>query len=76
MIHIVTKKVTKGYGFFRYCGSNLTTIYVIQWLIIGWMCSFQPYLQITPGFGGSIGLGILIALASIGISKLIPPIKW
>ena len=75
-IHMLTKKVTKGYSFFGFCGTNLTTIYVAQWMIIGWLTSFQDYHGIVPGFAGSIGLGILIALVSIGITKLLPPIKW
>ena len=45
-------------------------------MIIGWLTSFQDYHGIVPGFAGSIGLGILIALVSIGITKLLPPIKW
>ncbi|MDO5109832.1 MAG: hypothetical protein Q4D59_07870 [Erysipelotrichaceae bacterium] len=76
VIHFATRKVTKGYEFFRYCGTNLTTIYVIQWMIIGWTASFQDYLHIAPGFEMSIVLGIVIALMAIGISKLLPPIKW
>lgn len=74
-IHFFVSRFTKGYSFFKFCGTNLTTIYIIQWMIIGWMASFQDYLQIAPGFSGSIGLGILIALVAIGITKLLPPIK-
>ena len=75
-IHFITKRWTIGYGFFKFCGTNLTTIYIIQWMIIGWTASFNDYLHIEPGFGGSIGLGIIIALISMGITKLLPPIKW
>ena len=77
VIHSLTKNQENSYGFFKFCGTNLTTIYIIQWLIIGWTASFQEYLHlIQPGFAASIGLGIIIALISIGITKLLPPIKW
>ena len=74
-IHFIIKKFPAGYGFFNYCGTNLTKIYIIQWLIIGWMTSFSDYLKIEPGFQASILLGIGIALVSMGISKLLPPLK-
>ncbi len=45
-------------------------------MIIGWLTSFQDYLHLEPEFGGSVGLGIVIAIISIGISKLLPPLKW
>ena len=76
VIHFVNRKKPIAYGFFNFCGTNLTTIYIIQWLIIGWISSFNGYLHIEPGFSGSIVLGIIIALISMGITKLLPPIKW
>ena len=50
---------------------------MVQWMIIGWTASFQDYLKLDPGMEMSVVLGILIALLSIGIAKLLPPpIKW
>ena len=74
-VHFIIKKVPMGYSFFNYCGTNLTKIYIIQWMIIGWMTSFQGYLHIEPNFNESILLGIGIALVSMGISKLLPALK-
>ena len=75
VIHFIIKKVPMGYRFFNYCGTNLTKIYLIQWMIIGWMTSFQDYLLIQPNFSESVLLGIAIALVSMGISKLLPALK-
>ena len=44
--------------------------------IIGWMTSFKDYLHLDPGIEMSVVIGILIALASMGITKILPRIKW
>ena len=76
LIHLITRKWDRDLGFASFCGSNLTTIYVIQWMFVGWLTSFQDYTHIDPGMEMSVVLGIIIALASIGIAKLLPKIKW
>ena len=76
LIHLITRKQTRDLPFVKFCGSNLTTIYVIQWMIVGWMTSFQDYLNIDPGMEMSVVLGILIALVSMGIARLLPRIQW
>ena len=76
LIHLITRKWNKDIGFVSFCGKNLTTIYVIQWMIVGWMTSFQDYHNIVPGMEMSVVIGIIIALISILVAKLLPPIKW
>ena len=76
LIHLITRKQTKDISFVKFCGSNLTTIYVVQWMIVGWLTSFQDYHGIDPGLEMSVVIGVLIAVASMGIARLLPRIKW
>lgn len=76
LIYLIIRKWKKDLPFATFCGKNLTTIYVVQWMIIGWLTSFQGYLGLDPGMEMSVVIGILIALASIGITKLLLRIKW
>ncbi len=76
LIYLIIRNWKKDLPFASFCGKNLTTIYVVQWMIVGWTASFQDYLKLDPGMEMSVMLGILIALVSIGIAKLLPPIKW
>ena len=76
VIHLITRKWTRDYRFVGFCGQNLTTIYVIQWMIIGWMTSFQDYLKIDPCMEMSVIIGIVIAVVSILIARVLPKIKW
>lgn len=76
LIHLITRGLRRRFAFIDFCGKNLTTIYVIQWVIIGWMASFQAYHGIGPGMEMSVVLGVVIAGVSILIAKLLPPIKW
>ncbi len=36
VLHIITGRLKENIAFFDFCGRNLTTIYVVQWMIIGW----------------------------------------
>ena len=76
LFHLITRKWNRDIGFVSFCGNNLTTIYVIQWMIVGWMTSFQDYHNIVPGMEMSVIIGVIIALISILVAKLLPPIKW
>ena len=76
MIYLIIRKWKKDLPFVSFCGKNLTTIYVVQWMIIGWMTSFQDYLKLDPGLEMSVVLGILIATVSILIAELLPRFKW
>jgi hypothetical protein len=63
-------------AFFEFCGKNLTTIYVVQWMIIGWIAAFKDYLHFEPDLGMSVLSGVIIAGAAILITRLLPRIKW
>jgi hypothetical protein len=76
LFHLITRGLKKEIGLCNFCGRNLTTIYVVQWMIIGWMTSFQDYLHIEPGMEWSAVLGVIISCVSILITKLLPTIKW
>lgn len=77
IFHYIDKKLSRRiYPFVGFCGKNLTTIYVVQWIIVGWLTSFQDYLNLHPGLEMSVVLGILIALLSILITKILPRIRW
>ena len=76
LIYLIIRNWKKDLPFASFCGKNLTTIYVVQWMIIGWLTSFQDYLKLGPGMEMSVVLGILIALLSIGITRLLPRFKW
>ena len=47
-------------------------IYVVQWMIIGWMTSFNSYLHFEPGLEMTIVAGFAIAGAAILIARLLP----
>ena len=76
LVHLVARRWKRDFAIADFCGKNLTTIYVVQWMIIGWLTSFKGYLNLEPGMEMSVVLGILIAVVSIGITKLLPKFKW
>lgn len=76
IFHFISRKCSRIYPFVGFCGKNLTTIYVVQWIIIGWLTSFQNYLNLRPNLEMSVVLGILIALLSMLITKFLPRISW
>ena len=50
VFHYIDKKCGRIiYPFVGFCGKNLTTIYVVQWIIVGWLTSFQDYLNLHLG---------------------------
>jgi hypothetical protein len=72
MLHLITASLKKNIAFFDFCGRNLTMIYVVQWMIIGWMTSFNSYLHFEPGLEMTIVAGFAIAGAAILIARLLP----
>ena len=73
---MITGRLKENIPFFDFCGRNLTTIYVVQWMIIAWLTSFQAYLHFEPDMEMSLMAGLVIAGISILITKLLPPIRW
>ena len=51
-------------------GKNLNGIYLVQWVIIGVWVGFGGS---DFGFWGSVLWGLVIAFASIGIIRILPP---
>ena len=47
---------------------NVTAIYIIQWVLIGWGMLFLGYQQLTPAEAALIGL--LMTLLAHGVTKL------
>ena len=72
LLYLITGRLKKNIDFFDFCGRNLTKIYVVQWMIIGWMSSFNSYLHFEPGLEMSIVTGFAITGVSILIAKLLP----
>lgn len=72
IFHLIMGRLKKNILFVDFCGRNLTTIYIVQWMIIGWMTSFQTYLNFYPGLGMSVVSGIVIASAAMLITWILP----
>jgi uncharacterized membrane protein len=72
LLYLITGKQKKNIAFFDFCGKNLTMIYLVQWMIIGWMTSFKPYLHFEPGLEMSVVAGLAIAGVSMLIARLLP----
>ncbi|MBR6404390.1 MAG: acyltransferase family protein [Eubacterium sp.] len=68
---------TKLVRFIKYCSSNLKTIYIIQWIIIGYSYGFSILLGIekTDSLFWLTLVGLAIMGASIGIMSLLNKIK-
>lgn len=76
LLHMITRRMKSNIAFFEFCGKNLTTIYVVQWMIIGWIAAFKDYLHFEPDLGMSVLSGVIIAGAAILITRFLPRIKW
>ncbi len=75
IVHMISRKLDKGYGFVKFCGSRLNTIYIIQWLIIGWISAFNEVLMFKPDMKMSVLAGVIICLISIMLTKILPPVN-
>ena len=73
--HFLCRHGSKCDGFASFCGVNLNTIYIIQWMIIGWLASFKDLLKLDLSLNMSVVVGIVIAFISIGITRLLPRIR-
>ena len=72
LIHRHVREDGKLYGFIRFCGIKLTAIYVIHWILLGWL-NVPMYLFDIPGGSFEITalFSIVLTLVSIGIAKLL-----
>ena len=76
IFHFIHERTRAGYGFVKFCSSNLNTIYLIQWLIIGWFSAAWDCFGLEfASFELSVVLGILLSFICIGIAKVLPPIN-
>ncbi|KZS42898.1 hypothetical protein AWE51_16155 [Aquimarina aggregata] len=67
---LVTRiKKNKVFEFFYYCSKRVTTIYVIQWIIICWGMGFLGYQQF--GVTGVLVLIPISILVTLGIQKIV-----
>lgn len=73
--HYIMNRSAKLDAFAKFCGGNLNTIYLFQWMIIGWLTSFNDILNLQPDLIMSIIMGISIALLCILLVKILPPIR-
>ena len=69
LFHFLLNRFRPAEGFVRFCSENVNSIYLIQWVIIGIWVGFGGS---SFGFRGSVFWGIVIAFASIGITKILP----
>ena len=69
LFHFMLKRFRPAEGFVRFCSQNMNSIYLIQWVIIGIWVGFGGS---SFGFPGSVIWGLLIAFASIGITRILP----
>ena len=76
LFYFISKRVKKDIAFVDFCGKNLTTIYVVQWLIIGWISSIRDVLHFELGLELSVAIGVAIVGVSVLITRLLPRIKW
>ena len=70
LFHFLLNRFRPAEGFVRFVGKNVNSIFLIQWVIIGIWVGFGGS---DFGFRGSVLWGFIIAFASIGITKLLPP---
>ncbi len=71
LAHVLVNRIKENriFNFFYYCSKRVTTIYVIQWVIICWGMGFLGYQQF-----GVIGVVLLIPfyiLLTLGIQKFV-----
>ena len=70
LLHFMLNRFRPAEAFVRFCGKNLNSIFLIQWVIIGIWVGFGGS---NFGFWGSVLWGFVIAFASIGITRILPP---
>ena len=70
LFHFMLNRFRPAEGFVRFCGKNLNSIYLVQWVIIGVWVGFEGS---HFGFWGSVLWGFVIAVVSIGIVRILPP---
>ena len=70
LFHFMRNRLRPVEGFVLFCGRNVNSIYLIQWVIIGIWVGFGGS---SFGFRGSVLWGLVIAWASIGITRMLPP---
>ena len=75
VFHFIHKKTKHIYGFCRFCSANLNTVYIVQWLLIGWISTNKRYGNISFSFETCAVIGFFITLISIGITKLLPKVN-
>ena len=69
LFHFMLDRTRPAEGFVRFCSKNLNSIYLIQWVIIGVWVGLGGS---DFGFWGSVLWGLVIAFASIGITRILP----
>ena len=70
LFHFMLNRFRPAEEFVRFCGKNVNSIYLVQWIIIGIWVGFGGS---DFGFWGSVLWGFVIAFASIGIIRILPP---
>lgn len=70
LFHFMLNRFRPAEAFVRFCGKNLNGIFLVQWVIIGVWVGFGGS---DFGFWGSVLWGLVIAFASIGIVRILPP---
>ena len=70
LFHFLLNRFRPAEAFVRFCGKNLNGIYLVQWVIIGVWVGFGGS---DFGFWASVLWGLVIAFASIGIIRILPP---
>ena len=70
LFHFMLNRFRPAEEFVRFCGKNVNSIYLVQWIIIGIWVGFGGS---DFGFWGSVLWGFVIAFASIGIIWILPP---
>lgn len=70
-VHKSLKKCEKVRGFVRFCGTNLTTVYIIHWIIICWLAALMRIFDIQGGnFETTMLISVAITMVSLGIAKM------
>ena len=75
MIHLIFSKTEFGYSFCKFCGINLNTIYLVQWILVGWSCTAKEYWGIAFSFEMCAAIGIVYAFLAIGITRMLPQVN-
>ncbi len=75
VLHVLFYRSRIGYGFCRFCGSNINTLYVVQWMIVGWTSPLKRFRGIEFSFGTCILIGLGYAVLALGITWLLPRVN-